>query len=386
MEVHVTDVEALTARRVDDWSTYLASAGWTAVAREAGGTEWALDRSADTIWVPRDARMRGYASRVAQALRVLSEQEGRSETEILFDVTHATYDVQRLRLVPPGEPGTVGLMDGSDSLAGIKKWVLSGAIAAALGDHQLVLPNRWSAVVNTFMRESKLAAPAEGSFIWNVITPVGQGGATALPLDGDEADVFTVDFGRKVTLTLYQATSAVKDAAQSVVQGDESVSEAFGSRNRRGVTANLCEGLVEASSASHFPYSVDFAWAATHAGPPTSRIAFEPVEMDVLTDAARDFRNRTPRENVTVEGTVVRLVRESQLRPGEVTIAGITDDDWDNQIGHFWLELTDDDYALAVRAHEDIAIVRATGDLLRVGNRRRLTNLRQFTVQPTREN
>jgi hypothetical protein len=300
---------------------------------------------------------------------------------VLFDVMHASYDVQRLRLTPPGAPGTVALADGSDSLAGIKKWVLSGAIAAALGDHQLVLPTRWSGSVNMFMQESKLAAPSEGSFIWNVITPVGQRGATSLPLDDVDSGEFTVDFGRKVTLTLYQATSVVKGAAQSVVEG-ATIPEAFGDQPPRGVSANLCEGLAETASGSRFPYSVDFSWAATSAGPPTDRIAFEPAHKDIISDAARDFRNRAPRENVTIRGTVVRLVRESRLRPGEVTIAGIMEEDWEEQFGHFWVELSDDDYALAVRAHEDRTIVRATGDVSRIGNRRRITNLHGFSVQP----
>ena len=382
MDVHVIDVDALAARTVDDWSVYLAAAGWIPALREAGGTEWVPDDGSSSIWVPRNTQMRGYATRVAEILRALSEREGRSESEVLFDVTHAGYDVQRLRLLPSGEPGTVGLVDGSDSLAGIKKWVLSGAIATALGDHQLVLPNRWSGAVTTFMSESKLAAPSEGSFIWNVITPIGQQGKIALPLEQDESDELTVDFGRSVTLTLYRATSAVKQAVASVVDGNETISDAFSSRTRRGVTANLCEGLVEAASVSHVPYSVDFTWAATHAGPPTDRIAFAPAEIEVLVDAARDFRNRAPKENVTIRGTVVRLVRESELRPGEVTIAGIMEDDWEERFGHFWVELSDLDYAAAVRAHEDRAIVVATGDVSRVGNRRRLTNLRQFSVLP----
>ncbi|MFI5710619.1 hypothetical protein [Kribbella sp. NPDC051620] len=382
MDVHVTDVDALNARTADDWSVYLTAKGWIPALREAGGTEWVLGSGSGSVWVPRSPQMRGYATRVAEILRVLSEQEDRSESEVLFDVTHAGYDVQRLRLLPHGEPGTVGLVDGSDSLAGIKKWVLSGAIATALGDHQLVLPNRWSGAVTTFMSESKLAAPSEGSFIWNVITPIGQRGKTALPLEEDESDELTVDFGRSVTLTLYRATSAVKQAVAAVVDGTETVSDAFNSRTRRGVTANLCEGLVEAASDSHVPYSVDFSWAATHAGPPTDRIAFVPAELDVLVDAARDFRNRAPQENVTIRGTVVRLVRESELRPGEVTIAGIMEDDWEERFGHFWVELSDLDYAAAVRAHEDRAIVVATGDVSRVGNRRRLSNLRQFSVLP----
>ncbi|MEV0795287.1 hypothetical protein [Kribbella sp. NPDC050459] len=374
----MTDADALMARPIDSWQTYLTAAGWSPAVRAPGGTEWVQDEAPEAIWLPRSAEMRGYASRVAELLRVLADHEGRSESEILFDVTHSSYDVQRLRLRPDGDPGTVGLIDGSDSLVGIKKWILSGAIATSLGEHQLVLPSRWSGTVGAFMNESKLATPSEGSFIWNVITPVGRQGQTALPFDPDAPNV---DFGRSVTMTLYEATSAVKDAAVSVVQDDQSVSEAFGARLRRGVSANLCEGLIETASDSRVSYSVDFTWAATHPGPTTKRITFEPPEIEVLTDAARDFRGRAPREDVTIQGTVVRLVRESRLRPGEVTIAGVMAEDWEEQFGHFWAELSDDDYAAAVRAHEQRAVVLATGDVVRVGNRRRLLNLRQFVVQ-----
>jgi hypothetical protein len=382
VDVHITDAEALAGRSPDDWTLYLEANGWEVFERQPGGTEWSnVSAPDDAIWLPKNARMRGYAARVGDILKVLANVERRSERDILFDVTHAAFDMQRIQLLPDGTPGTVRLSDGAESLDGIRKWVISGATSAALGDPYLVHPNRRPAEVQTFIRETRLAAPAEGSFVWHVVTPVGRHGQTTFPMPDESGGEAHLDFGRRATLALYRATLAAKGAAETVTAGEDAIAEVFAAQVAEGVSANLCEGLVEAASESVVPYVVNFGWSRTHRRPRSEPIRFEQDEIYVLSDAARELRSRVPQRDATARGYVVRLVRESKLRPGEITLAGVIEDDPEERMGHFWMELPDEDYARASDAHLSGKLVRATGDVQRVGNRRRLVNLRRFVVE-----
>lgn len=384
MDVRMIDQDQLLATSPEDVAAYLQVRGWTQVYRDAGGSAWASEtvESLDSpeLWVPRTSRMRGYRSRLASLLDALGDFEGRSPAEILFDIAYALQDVQRIRSLPTTASGTIPLDDGADTLRGIQKWILAGAGATAASDLGPILPSRHPVSVDNFMEQVRLATPAPGSFVWKVAIPVaGSDGLEALPFADLSSGSALATFNRRVTRQLYNATSATLKACELVRQG-EPLLESFEAVVHEGVTANLCEGLAEAGGEGHTPYEVAFSWATSLPVPATGTLRFDAGDIDLVGRAAVEFRRVAPDLDVQLRGYIVRLSRDSEQRPGVVTLAGTVVGDTEQKFGHFGFELTAEDYTDALVSHAEHRLVAVRGDVVRRGTRRHLENVRQFRI------
>lgn len=384
MDVNLIDQAQLSASSPEEVATYLQVRGWNVVFRDAGGTAWApgADDAEDApeLWVPRSDSMRGYRNRIAHLVDTLSDIEGRSAAQILFEITHTLQDVQRIRTLPRSESGTVNLADGTGTLAGIYKWVASAAASTAATQSGPLLSTRRPLTAENFMEQVKLAVPEPGSFVWKVAVPLAnRDGEQTIPFAESESRPELSGFNRRVTRTLYNASSAVLRACKTVDEG-ESVLPAFDAVVSEGVTANFCEGLAETGGDRHVPYEIGFAWASTVPAPETETLRFGGLQLEVIKQAAAEFRRVAPEPDVQVRGYIVRLSRESEQRPGVVTVAGTLVGDSQEKFGHFGFELVSEDYAAALHSHEDHQIVVVQGDMVRRGNRKWLENVHGFRV------
>jgi hypothetical protein len=105
-----------------------------------------------------------------------------------------------------------------------------------------------------------------------------------------------------------------------------------------------------------------------------------PGQQRILGEAADFLRTRQPRAGVTVQGLVVRLHRSGAFGPGQVVIEGIDDDSGATR--RYRLELTEEDYHDAVRAHRNGLQVSVTGDREERGTHLHLRRLTSFSVIP----
>lgn len=381
MDVSMIDREQLAATNPEDVSLYLANRGWTEVYQDRGGSAWStpLDDSPE-LWIPRSRSMRGYLNRVADLIGTLGRFESRSPAELLFEILHAYQDVQLIRTLPDAPSGSVALEHGSETLTGITKWVHAAAGSIAAPSPTPVLSGRPSASVDRFMSQVHLVTPERGSFVWRVAVPVAeQNGLTSLPFDESSTRRGFATFNRQVTQRLYEATSSALEACRLVNQG-EPLLETFRSAANDGVTANLCEGLSATGGEQRTPFEVNFHWAANLAGPNSETLRFGSSEQSIVRRAADELRQVAPEEDVTLRGYIVRLSRESDQRPGIVTLAGTALDDTEQRFGHFRFELDRDDYGYALTSHAERRLVHVRGDIVRRGNRRNLENVREFRI------
>jgi len=375
------DEDQLAASSPLDVAAYLQAHGWNPVFEDRGGTAWAptgdVADDAYEVWVPHSDRMRGYRNRVASILDVLGDLEDRSPSDILFEMSHVRQDVQHIRTLPGTESGTVRLEDGTQTLAGIHKWIASAATSTAAVRAGALLPGRRPGTVDDFLHQVKLVVPEKGSFVWKVAVPLAaatgaQTAASHSPLEG---------FNRAVTRTLYHATEAVLKACRTVAQGSDLLAT-FEAEVQAGVSANLCEGLAETGGDGRIPYEITFTWSASAPGPVSEVLRFGGRELEMVKEAAAQFRRAAPESDVEVRGYIVRLHRPSEQRPGVVTISGSAAGRSRETSGNFGFELAADDYRRAWTSHGERRMVAVRGDLVRRGNRRWLENARDFRVLP----
>jgi hypothetical protein len=115
IKVRVVDTTALAARTPAELSTYLRASGWQLARREESVAYWVLSVDGDELEImqPLDPGLRDYALRIGEAIAVLASVEGKSELEVLRQISESTWDVHKVSLFPPDEPaGMIAIDDG----------------------------------------------------------------------------------------------------------------------------------------------------------------------------------------------------------------------------------------------------------------------------------
>lgn len=136
------------------------------------------------------------------------------------------------------------------------------------------------------------------------------------------------------------------------------------------MSANLCEavaGLIEQSEG----LDISLTWARTRPTPEAIRkVVFSQNDAEILKEAARTFRLRQPKPDMTLYGTVHKLKRDQDEVEGVVTLKAIVDD----KMQSVRAVLDQTNYSTDVQAHDAQKQVIVTGDLERVGQRWQITN------------
>jgi hypothetical protein len=383
----ITDRAAMAARLPSELAMYLRAHDWTIQDRAGSSVQWVktVDGEEFEALQPQESSIRDYAARVGDLVSVLAAAEDRSELEVLGDITSVSMDVHTVRAFPQDNaPGMISLDDGVQAYESLRGLVVAAAYAGGADHPRAVQPARKSAEVLKFLREVRIGAPAEGSFILSVHTPVPPrlSFAQAALFEAEDADGVepAEPFERRVSLKVYDAVRAAYGAANAALV-DANGLDAFTQVVPTGVSANLCEALVGLGGESGHPFELSLRLAPSR----PLRIArltpirFRRDHLPVLASAARELRERIPEEGVVVEGNVVRLHREGS-GAGEISIAGAIDGE--DRLRRVWMSLADEDYTVATRAHAEMSTVSVRGDLVRRGDRLFLTNPTGFRALP----
>jgi hypothetical protein len=246
--------------------------------------------------------------------------------------------------------------------------------------HRIVQPARKPQELTDFLRTVRIGPAAEGSYTLTVHTPVPPRLAQQpTRFEGDdELASGDIPVGRQVSLRMYAAVHAACRAAEAALLDSDGLGP-FTAAVDEGLSANLCEALVGLGGGAGHPFELSLSLAAVRA----ESTVLEPVRfrrdhLPVLREAALELRARTPEEDVVVTGEVVRLHREA-AGSGEITLVGRVDDQ--EPLRRIWLDLPGEDYAAAMRAHEEMREVIVSGNLMRRGTRYVLTNPSGFRVR-----
>lgn len=366
---------------------YLKTHGWEREPSAQGEPSfWRLPTEDGTYEViaPSSERTRDFQGRVEQLLRTVSVAEDREPAEVLRDVATTTYDVQYIDREFGTPPGTAPLRDTAELYAAAQGMV--AAAASSLEEPRSVHPSARPAPTNRLLRQVLAGPTVSGSYVITVWTPI-----PSRLTQEDDGVLFDLDdepYPRRATVHLHTALRSARAAARGVLDNDDGIDTFLGLAGS-GVSANLCESLVALSGQQETPLNVRFAWALDRPiSVPDPAIRFESREFEVLGEAARVMRRQYVQQ-VRLRGQVIRLHRETQLGSGDVTILGLaTTTDAGEIIGKLrrvLVELNEQDYQRAIRAHDDREEVEVTGSLEERGSRSKLTQVHDFTVLPELE-
>ena len=370
MTAHILDPEALCAISPAAIAAFARSESWFKVEGYGAHADVYAGAGRPEIIVPRTDLVADYASAVSRLIEIFARCTDRDERVVYRDLASADRDVVRVRVHSSDGDGSVALDTGVRVVAQARDMLFAAACAAR--SPQSVFRTEGSREASDYLRRVKLGQTEQGSYVVTLLSPVpplleaagGDPGArrkTWASLDDEPVE-------RLVTRRLMDALEASRDAAERTRAGETS---AFEGAVAAGVSANLCEavaGLIDQSAG----IDVGITWARTRPTPEVQRtVSFSDKDADVLREAARTFRRRQPRPNVTLFGTVHRLKANHGEIEGVVTLMAAVDD----RLQPVSAILDQPGYDTAERAHTANTPIIVTGDLERVGQRWQMTNV-----------
>lgn len=345
---------------------YLMAHGWEPRRRTDKFSTWVQAENGGVpahVFLPLARGLGDFEQRLEDVVAQLAAVEHRDVEVVLTNLRYAAADLVRIRLASPRVgPGELPIDHGRQLFDGARDLMLAAACAAL--DPRPAYGTRKPNQAMDYLEHVRLGQTEPGSYVVTVISDVEPPEQTALI--PDEAAHFAVPFERRVTTQLVQALSATRAATDRVLSEHTDVATAFEETVDDGVSANLCDALTTMGAeqaGAHVQITID--WAASR--PPVvalaSVVAFEPAALPVVRDAVAVLRQLGPFENEPVEGIVSRLIRGKSDEVGTIVIEGVARGERRN----VHVELPEDQYALAIRAHDTRATVRLHGTLERHG-------------------
>ena len=365
MRVEIQDRDALLAVSPAALTAYARSAGWTRTESYGDSSDVYVAESLPEIVVPRTDRLGDYASIVGQLLRIFADAADLDQLSMYRDLSVADRDAIRLRVEDNAADGTIPVGKGLSLFKHTRRMVL--AAACSLSNPQPVYRPGANKEASRFLERVRLGQTEQGSFGVTLLTPVVPPPlqmSLSRDLVSDEEPI-----ERGVSRRLADALSAARRATERAVGGD---SAAFSDAVSSGVSANFCEAL--AGLTESFPsLEASVVWARTRPRPELRSVfRFGTSDAPILREAARVFRDRSPRPDETLFGVVHRLKRTETETDGTITVRTSIDGKTQSVVA----VLEPADYDRAIQAHKAREPVVLKGDLERQGQRWRLRHPR----------
>ncbi|MDZ4819142.1 MAG: hypothetical protein SGJ20_09240 [Planctomycetota bacterium] len=364
MRADIRDPESVAVLRPLEVASYLRASGWAqAEAQEGRYAIWTLGDDYEAF-LPLRHDVRDYALRMGDLLGLLSKVEDRSQLAILSDLLVTGADVIRVRIADDD------LADGSMPIEEHTRTVqktrdLFMAAACSTIERKAVWHKRKPDQAVNYLRNVRVGQTERGSYVMTVISkvpPMLQSTNDRLFQEPGEPEQ---PYERKVTTNLALSLAAAERAAE--IAAATGSLDSFDQAVRDGVSANLCEALVGLATDSDTNRAVDFSFSWSRNRPAAnqtiSRIVIAHDRVPYLQEAARQLRERAPINDFEIEGPVVKLERADGAPTGFVTVYGLVDD----SAKRVRVELSEDEYNVAIAAHRNGVDVQCKGQLVREG-------------------
>ncbi len=320
------------------------------------------------VLLPRRSSVGDYQLRMDALLREVAAVEGRSRQEVLQDLALANADVFRVRL-RGGDGLTVPFRDSIKLLRSLQDVFVAAGLAAI--EKRAFFTNRKVEKVTEYVAHLQLGHTEQSSFAFTVVS--------ALPAPADDRRLHDGEepFERQATHTRMQALESMRRAAISA--GEIGALEAFTNAVKDGVSANLCDAIVDVTSGfSNHEIEISMRWAATCAAPKGTpdRVVFRKENIDVIDAAGDAFWGMSKDYDTKIEGMISALKTNGRHSGAEAVIVGFAD-------GHarpiktvFGGEYLGE----VIRAYEQRLQIKCEGDLVREHGQYILKNARYFEI------
>lgn len=338
-------------------------------------------RSVATVWHRREGEhteaevilplptVKDYRQRIRDALSAIASFEAREFFDVLDEVKRLFSNVITIRVIHADtKDGTIPINDGVLLISKAKDLLLAAAQSMYAKRKQFIGPTPKEA--KPYLDTLLLGQTEIGSYVVNVIAPIQDNPVV------DQVTAANVPIGQSITMNLVTGLEALGRA--SAVYEERGDIKAFDAAILAGASANMCDALLGFSGEKH---SRTFEITVTAASGPlfkseSKRFQFDTKHVELLEKATDYYKDDYVIHQQTLMGHIRKLSRPKDETSGTVTLQ--------TQVGdverNVQLELSDDDYHLAVLAHDNSELVKVSGDVHIKSKRSRLLNPSNFGV------
>lgn len=367
MKLDFKDYPLLSSLHPSDIAEYLSSKGWREVEVNPGkfstweyigeGDEW---QESFDILLPLDQRFKDYEIRIGEVLNVLEKAENRQQMQILKDLMTIFADIIRIsRDTPETSPGNIPIDVGVQLVQQAKEMVLAAA-CSTVEPRPFFPPKKFKRALD-YMETVFMGQTEIGSYILPIISK--------LPLPYCGQQYLVEPFERQVAQSLACALNVMNLTAQECLRKsplDDSI-EIFRSTVQQGVSANLCEAVVEMSSYRDIyqDIEINFTWSSKYQTDWNipEKIILKSETMPIFEKVADMLREFEPKENFVVYGPVLRLERLEGSVIGKITVQSFVL----GSVRNIQIELPEPEYRMALQAHDRQKNIYCKGTLQKEG-------------------
>lgn len=345
---------------------FLPSQGWQLVAVPDEFIEvWRAERIDGSELLLPTERAADKESVTHEALSKLADLNQVTTREICRIVREYSDNTISIRVAHSDvSDGSIPLEDGIALNANARELLMAAANATI--ERRALYQGRLPAPVSSLIQNARLGQTTHGSYVIHVFCRESK-------LEEQPAS-----FARATTEMLHNALSSLRDAVETYDETGNHL--AFENALGQGASANLCDAITKLSGREKsrtVEISIQPSPTNRLIPPPRTTIEFLPSHQSTIRAAADYFRQTYTLHNETVLGIVERLDRRIQQEDGTVRIAAILSSGAQRSVG---VQLSSENYAAAIHAHENKRLVRITGDVVVTPRTANILEPRDFTV------
>lgn len=338
---------------VEQLHAYLQSKQWHEDGKiRSVATIWHRSDDEDSeILVPWPSA-KDYLPRIRQALSSIAAYEKRLASGVVRDVQRLLSNVISVRVIHDDtSDGTIPINDGVLLIAKAKELLSAAAHSVYARRRQFAggTPKEAKAYLETLM----LGQTEIGSYVVNVIAP------TKPVISMDARTTEAVSLGNAITLNLVTSLEALENA--SVAYEEVGDLKAFDVAVLAGASSNMCDALLGFSGEKHhrtFEITVTGTSGPMFENEP-KKFAFDSRHVELLERVSAYYKDDYVLPQRRLTGYITKLSRPKDETSGTIIIDS-TLGDIERKVR---IELTGDDYHMAVLAHDNSKLVRVEGDV-----------------------
>ena len=318
MKVQIRDRDALLSLPLRSLRSYLKYRGWKDEGQwgKRPASFYTIDQDGQrwSVVVPYKDTSPDYAERMSDAVSALAEVEKRSQLDVFYDISEASFDVVRMHpsKTVNGSEAPLSLNQGAVLLKDARS--MFAAAARAVEKPLPIYRGSFSAQVSNYL---SLVRPLRSFGMGRSLTLYSPLFIQQPTLHDGRGDPLA-PFSRRAVRKLSEALEHTDKAIEEHLKTDSL--EPFQEAVPYGVSANLCDSLA-ALTAQWDGIVIHVSWSEDRlSNVEPRRFQFTIHSAETLTKAAAQFRSTAPFLDETVVAWVVELTREPEEFDGRAAI------------------------------------------------------------------
>lgn len=321
-----------------------------------------IDNELYQITIPCDRNLYDYDFAMRQVIETLSFTENKSEEQLILELLNPLSDILRVRHISPSvDNGSILFEDAINLFENSKKLLLNATLDCY--NYKRIYRGRAPENVQQFINNCRYGQTEIGSYVISLVCPfmsLADGGIQQLSIFTDEEEsAFSIT--RKATKKLIESIAEIKE----IIDNGNDLSEIIEDPEKK-ISVSFVESLSNLNiNKENNSLEINATWAPTirQNKPKITKIEISHDYYAPLKSVVDRYKREDEATTNIIEGRISKLNASPNIeerKNGKATLVYINNESKAKKIT---LDLTKDDYDIAILAHSEGKTIRARGEI-----------------------